>query len=180
MGSIFSSYTQSTLEKGEECLYSTGASFVRSAPVVLFGVIVMISPLLFPPLFPTKLYSLGAIGLGIFTIITTLLSWNATELSITNRRVILKTGLLKRNISEIYLQRCEGVDVNQTFAERLMGFGSVCVRGVGTELPTAKFIETPMQFKRAFTQAMDKKLYGTPGDSPSAGTGENIPSDTQL
>lgn len=152
---MFKSYAESILAPDEKCLYIAGASVVRFAPLLAAALVAILSPFIFP---------LGSIGKwirigGFIFLVLTMLSWNATELAVTNQRVILKTGLLKRFTSELYLQRCEGVDVNQNIMERVMGFGTIIIRGVGTELPPIQYVDNPRDFKKAFSDAMSAVIF---------------------
>lgn len=152
---MFKSYAESILAPDEKCLYIAGASVVRFAPLIAGALVAILSPFIFP---------IGSIGkwisiAGFLFLVITMLSWNATELAVTNQRVILKTGLLKRFTSELYLQRCEGVDVNQNVMERIMGFGTIVIRGVGTELPAIRYVDRPSEFKSAFSNAMNVAIF---------------------
>lgn len=152
---MFKSYAESILAPDETCLYIAGASVVRFAPLIAGALVAILSPFIFP---------IGSIGkwisiAGFLFLVVTMLSWNATELAVTNQRVILKTGLLKRFTSELYLQRCEGVDINQNIMERIMGFGTVVIRGVGTELPAIQYVDRPREFKKAFSDAMNAAIF---------------------
>ena len=162
---MFKSYAESILAPDETCLYIAGASIVRFAPLLAGALVAILSPFIFPLGSIGKWVSIG----GFLFLVFSMLSWNATELAVTNKRVILKTGLLRRFTSELYLQRCEGVDVNQNFMERMMGFGTVIIRGVGTELPAIQYVDKPREFKKVFSDAMNTAIFNhSPLAAPSA------------
>ena len=50
----------------------------------------------------------------------------------------------------------EGVDVDQTLAGRMLGFGSVLIRGVGTKLDPVNYVKDPAGFKDAFFAAAER------------------------
>ena len=54
-----------------------------------------------------------------------------TELALTNRRIIAKSGLIRRNTIELKTNRVESLGVNQGILGRIFNFGSIVVKGVG-------------------------------------------------
>lgn len=77
-----------------------------------------------------------------------------TEMAVTNRRVVLKRGLVSRKVEEMRIDYIEGADVNQTMLGRLLGYGQIKIYGTGTEsivLPV--FAEDPVNFRRALEAA---------------------------
>jgi uncharacterized membrane protein YdbT with pleckstrin-like domain len=54
-----------------------------------------------------------------------------TEIAVTDRRVIVKTGLIRRHTAEMNMDKVESVTVYQPVLGRLLDFGSVQVRGTG-------------------------------------------------
>ncbi len=56
---------------------------------------------------------------------------NATEMAVTNRRVLIKTGMGSRRTLDLMLSRVESIGVEETMWGRMLGYGSVIVRGTG-------------------------------------------------
>ena len=54
-----------------------------------------------------------------------------TELALTNKRIIAKSGLIRRNTIELKTNRVESLGVNQGILGRIFNFGSIVVKGVG-------------------------------------------------
>ena len=54
-----------------------------------------------------------------------------TEIAVTDRRIIFKTGLFQRHTVEISMEKVESVDVDQSILGRVFGYGDVTVRGTG-------------------------------------------------
>src|ERR1044072_7877794 len=54
-----------------------------------------------------------------------------TEVAVTDRRMIYKAGLIRRHTVEMNLDKVESVDVDQSLAGRLFGYGTVTIRGTG-------------------------------------------------
>lgn len=73
---------------------------------------------------------------------------NATEMAVTNKRVIAKTGLTDRRTIEIVLSRIESVVVDEPALGRILGYGTVIVRGTGGTPEVFEKIQHPLQFRQ--------------------------------
>ena len=76
-----------------------------------------------------------------------LLRRNATEMAVTNRRVIVKSGLAERRTIEVLLSRIESVAVEEPALGRLLGYGTVIVRGTGGTPEVFSKIARPLEFR---------------------------------
>jgi uncharacterized membrane protein YdbT with pleckstrin-like domain len=76
-----------------------------------------------------------------------LLIYFSTELAVTNKRVIAKTGIIRRNVVDVSNSKIEGVTYHQGIIGRVFGYGSVLVRGTGVGQVPIPFIERPEFFK---------------------------------
>jgi len=72
----------------------------------------------------------------------------SSEFAITNRRVLIKVGLVRRHSLELLLQKIEGIGVDQGIIGRVLGFGTITVSGVGGTKEAFLMISNPMEFRR--------------------------------
>ena len=77
---------------------------------------------------------------------------NATEMAVTTRRVLIKTGMTSRRTLDMMLSRVESIGVEETTLGRLLGYGSVVVRGTGGTPEPFEMISHPQEFRRAVQQ----------------------------
>jgi uncharacterized membrane protein YdbT with pleckstrin-like domain len=75
----------------------------------------------------------------------------STELAVTDRRVIYKSGVLARHTLEMNCSKVESVDVDQSLLGRLLGFGTIIVRGTGGSLEPIRMISDPLTFRSHIT-----------------------------
>ena len=75
----------------------------------------------------------------------------STELAVTDRRVIYKAGVLSRHTLEMNRGKVESVDVDQSVLGRLLGFGTIVVRGTGGSLEPIRMISDPLTFRSHIT-----------------------------
>ncbi len=85
------------------------------------------------------------IGAALFCI--GLLKRNVTEMAVTNKRVIVKSGLVDRRTTEILLSRIESVVVDEPAVGRILGYGTVIVRGTGGTPEVFEKIQHPLKFR---------------------------------
>jgi len=72
---------------------------------------------------------------------------DATEMAVTNKRVIVKTGLASRRTVELLLPRIESVVVEEPAMGRALGYGTVILRGTGGTPEVFRQIAHPLQFR---------------------------------
>jgi uncharacterized membrane protein YdbT with pleckstrin-like domain len=91
---------------------------------------------------------LGAVALIAGGIIRRL----ATEVAISNRRVLIKTGLFSRRSVEVLLPKVESIGVDESVLGRILGYGRVTVRGTGGTFETFDKITHPNELRRQVQQ----------------------------
>jgi uncharacterized membrane protein YdbT with pleckstrin-like domain len=77
---------------------------------------------------------------------------NATEIAVSNMRVLIKTGLLARKSIEVMLAKVESIGVEESASGRMLGYGTVIVRGTGGTFETFTRIAHPNEFRRQVQQ----------------------------
>jgi uncharacterized membrane protein YdbT with pleckstrin-like domain len=87
-------------------------------------------------------------GIGFAIALYEFLRLRFTEQGVTNKRIILKTGIISRKTEEMKLTSIETVEIHQSVGGRLFGFGSVKVTGRGISAVEFKGIDDPMAVKR--------------------------------
>ena len=80
---------------------------------------------------------------------------STTEFAVTNRRVIAKSGFIRRHTLEMLLSKIESVAVHQSILGRLLGFGSVTVTGTGGTKESFKAIVAPLTVKQTINQIIE-------------------------
>src|SRR5258706_10847674 len=95
------SYVDSNLLAGEKILYRSHTSLWSLAPMILLGILLLI------------------VVVGLFILIWAWILYRTTEFAVTDRRVIAKAGLVSRRTVEMFLDKVESLNVEQTVAGRL-------------------------------------------------------------
>ncbi len=138
------SYIENNLMRGEEIIYQAKVHWVVFLWPAIW-LLVAIS-LLF---FKDTVYAGGIVILiAIVTGVNSIIYFLTSEFGITNKRVMVKVGFIRRNSLEVLLNKVEGIQVNQSILGRIMGYGSIIISGTGgTQNPFHK-ITAPLDFRK--------------------------------
>ena len=83
---------------------------------------------------------------------------NATEMAVTNKRVLIKQGVFGRRTLEILLQKIESIAVEESMSGRILGFGTVIVRGTGGTPEPFKKMAHPLEFRRHVEEQVESLM----------------------
>ena len=132
------SYVESVLTPGERVVHLGRVSAWSQFWMWVLGVLLL-------PVF----------GLGLVPLVIGWINIRTTELAVTERRVIAKFGLIRRDTIEIKVERIESVQVNQSVLGRLLNFGTIVFSGAGTPQLTVPDIAEPLEFRKAVVGAQE-------------------------
>jgi uncharacterized membrane protein YdbT with pleckstrin-like domain len=105
----------------------------------------------------------GSILIGIVPFAMAQIKRASSEFAVTNKRVIVKTGLIKRDTVEMFLHKIESVSVDQSVAGRMLGYGSLALHGTGGTAETFHDIASPLEFRRQVQEQIGKNELGGAG-----------------
>jgi uncharacterized membrane protein YdbT with pleckstrin-like domain len=72
----------------------------------------------------------------------------SAEFAVTNKRVIVKVGIVERRTAEMFLSKIESVGVDQTMPGRILNYGRITLRGTGGTAETFDRIARPLEFRK--------------------------------
>jgi uncharacterized membrane protein YdbT with pleckstrin-like domain len=152
-------YIDEILQPGEKVLYSTNAHWIFYFPaiaawiVALALLIVSVTVAAGIPSLVLACWAVAAV-VAIAALYWTIRGWFqrlTTETDVTDRRVVHKTGFIKRRTFEIPLDKIESVDVDQTILGRILNYGDVTIMGVGEGRQRISTIASPLAFRSSIT-----------------------------
>ena len=98
---------------------------------------------------------LALVGLGVFVLAVAglmfLSRWitdKTSEFAVTNKRVVIKVGLVRRHTLELLLSKVESVGVDQGVIGRILDYGSIVVVGTGGTREPFRNIARPLEFRK--------------------------------
>ncbi len=81
-----------------------------------------------------------------------------SEFAVTNRRVVVKVGLVSRKTIELNLEKVESIGVEQTILGRILDYGTIVIIGTGGTREPFRGIRDPLGFRRAVNQASEARM----------------------
>jgi uncharacterized membrane protein YdbT with pleckstrin-like domain len=90
-----------------------------------------------------------ALAIGALHLLVAWIKQVTTEIAVTNRRVIYKTGLISRRTVEMNMDKVESVDVSQNVFGRVLDYGTILIRGTGAGLEPLSEIASPLALRNA-------------------------------
>jgi uncharacterized membrane protein YdbT with pleckstrin-like domain len=148
-------YVDSILEPGETIRYRSSVSWTTYVPSILLSMCALAALLVganygdvtsYVWLVPL-VFILAAFGMFVPAWFR---RWT-TEIAVTDRRIILKRGLIRRHTVEMNMQKVESVDVDQTLLGRIFNYGNVTIRGTGTSFEKLRMIDAPLKLRTTVT-----------------------------
>ena len=146
-------YAEKVLQPGESVAYRAQLHWIvylsGLAPAVL-GLVAAIVGFVTYAKGLREMISLVALVLIFVGLFQTLRAWFVvanTEIFVTSKRIIMKTGFIAISSLEMNIDKVESVLVNQGLLGRMMDFGTVTVRGVGSGLEPMANVAAPLELR---------------------------------
>jgi uncharacterized membrane protein YdbT with pleckstrin-like domain len=153
-------YVSSNLMPGEEIVYQAKIHWIVFVPgALLFVIGVALAGLKIQ-------HGVGIIAGGIvllaslYLLLKALVHKLSTELAVTSRRVIAKSGLVMRHTVELNHSKVESFTVDQGILGRIFDFGTLVVNGTGGGKTPIPNIDAPLEFRRRAMQTIDSSQGG--------------------
>ena len=132
------SYIDRILVDGERVIHRARLSMWSRLGLISLGVVLL-------PLF----------GAGLILILWAWVVCRTTELAITNKRIISKSGVIRRATMEMRLDKIESITVDQGLVGRILNYGSITISGTGGDKTPIESIADPLEFQKHFMSATE-------------------------
>jgi uncharacterized membrane protein YdbT with pleckstrin-like domain len=135
-------YIESNLLADETVVYKVRLHWIifwKVCVVIILGIIF---------LFIQPIIGGITILIGVLGSLSPIISYASSEFGVTNKRVIIKVGFVRRKTLELLLQHVEAISVDQTVMGRFLDYGSVTLSGTGGVREVFHNIAAPLEFRR--------------------------------
>lgn len=158
-------YIESNLSKDEKVLVSEKISGWCFKPVCYF---LMVFEFIFLAAITVALFSNdkpplphGMVVFCLFTALLILWIWfsnTKTEMLVTNKRVVLKTGIFIHNTDELRLEKVEAANIKKSLLGLVFGYGDIIFSGTGGKKVIFKAIKQPQVVKNKIDEIFGEYL----------------------
>jgi uncharacterized membrane protein YdbT with pleckstrin-like domain len=139
------SYIDETLLPDEHVVYRTALHwiiFLRPVFVILVGLGLLVAfrtvPLVGAPI----------LLLGVLLLFAPLVAYWSTEFGVTNKRMIVKVGFIRRRTLELLLRQVEALSVDQSLSGRMLDYGTITLSGTGGVREVFHRVREPLELRR--------------------------------
>ena len=163
------SYIDNNLLTDEHVVYRTHLHWIIFAKPILWLLLAFLLYYLYftyiPNSTPNYYALITAIPLliAIFEFIPKLVRYKTSEFGVTDKRVIVKTGFIRVNSSENFLQKVENIQVHQSIWGRIFRYGTIIIIGTGGTQEPFYLIHEPLIFRRQVQEQVGA-LYKPPAN----------------
>lgn len=141
------SYIKSQLLPGEEIKYRGHLHRSIFAPAFSFAVVAVLAFVVVVQSGDLPVFW-GLVAAALVSYIWAQILYSTSEFAVTNKRVVIKVGWLRRRTVETMLSKVEGINVDQSLLGRLLGYGSIIITGTGGTQEPFRNIGSPFEFRR--------------------------------
>lgn len=145
------SYTAATLQANERPLHHTTIHWMALMPSV-FGAglaFIFIGPVAMLASWKGFYVAWLLLLIPVGILLAAAIGVKTSELVITDRRVLIKVGFIRRHTFEMFISKIESVAVYQGMMGRIFDYGTVEIRGTGGSSEAFATIAAPLQFRDA-------------------------------
>jgi|SRR5665213_312829 len=162
------SYIDSNLLAGEQVVFRTRLHWLLFLVPVLVCVVVLLPAAWFIVHSTWSGYAWIPVALAAVILLAAFIKRQSSDFAVTNKRVMMKVGVLSTRSIELLLNKIEAITVNQNFTGRIFGYGDIVVTGSGGTREAFSHIEGPLEFRRAVQSVTDAQSGAARAAAPSA------------
>ncbi len=137
-------YLNKTLSKGEKILETANLHWMAYLPVVFYTIIGLITIF---------------VGVGLFFLIVAgfkFLSNRKTEMIVTNKRIVIKKGIIAVKTDEVKNGKIESISIRQGILGRVFDYSDLYFSGTGTEKVKFTYVAQPVITKSKIEDVIEK------------------------
>jgi len=153
------SYIKKTLLPDEQLSYYSGPHAIVFFPCVIWLVVTVATAIFLSP----EYIFISYIGMMmvIFYAIACYISYISREYGITNKRVLVKMGFIRRHSLEIFFHKIESINTRQSVFGRMFDYGTVIISGTGGSQDPFDFVPHPLEFRRCVQEQMEHLIISS-------------------
>ncbi len=133
------SYVPSDLTEGEKINHRTRLHWILLLLPLLATLLIAL---------PSRQKAPAILFICVIWLLFKVITYLTAEFAVTDKRVMMKKGWIRRDSLEILLGKVESLGVTQSVLGRILNYATVSVHGTGGILSQFRVISKPMEFRR--------------------------------
>jgi uncharacterized membrane protein YdbT with pleckstrin-like domain len=173
------SYVEKNLLPGESIVYRAYLHWIIYLPaalVILVAVLLAVAGSKSTPDVTSAFYVAAIIFciIGLLMFLARWITHKTSEFAVTNKRILVKVGFIRRTSLELLLRQIEMIGVEQGIFPRMLGYGTIIVGGTGGTKEPFAHIADPLEFRRQ-VQGQSSDPTGAPPQTVATGDEKTCP-----
>ena len=149
------SYIDRNLIEGERVVYRTRLHWLVFAMPILFTIVVLMPAAWFLYNGSGQAFAWVPLVIALLVLLPAFIKRQSSDFAVTNKRVMMKSGVMTTRSVELLLNKIEAIAVDQSLAGRMFGYGNIVVTGSGGTREAFSHIQSPLEFRRAVQSVSD-------------------------
>lgn len=158
------SYVNGNLLQDERIVYRTRLHWLLFSGPLLFFVIILLPTAWFLANSSWNSYAWTPLAIGVLILLPALIKRQSSDFVVTNKRVMMKLGVLHTRSIELLLDKIEAIAVEQSLPGRMFGYGDIVITGSGGTKEPFSYIQSPLAFRRAVQSVTDLSARVSPAN----------------
>ena len=153
------SYVQHVLQPGEQVRRISRIHWIVYWPGIVAALLAVVAYALSDSRYLPGIWRYTAYALALVAVVLLFKQWLelwVTEIAVTDRRVIYKKGLIRRQTNEMNMDKVESVQIDQSILGRMLDYGDVTILGTGEGFETLRTIASPIELRNSITGTAHK------------------------
>jgi uncharacterized membrane protein YdbT with pleckstrin-like domain len=153
------SYVQHVLQPGEQVRRISRIHWIVYWPGIAAALLGVVAYALSDTRYLPGIWRYTAYALALVAVVLLVKQWLelwVTEIAVTDRRVIYKKGLIRRQTNEMNMDKVESVQIDQSILGRMLDYGDVTILGTGEGFETLRTIASPIELRNSITGTAHK------------------------
>ena len=153
------SYVQRVLQPGEQVRHISSIHWIVYWPGAAVALLAVVAYWFSETRLLTGFWRYTTYALALVAVVLLIqqwFQWWVTEIAVTNRRVIYKKGLIRRQTNEMNMDKVESVQIDQSILGRMLDYGNVTILGTGEGFETLRTIASPIELRNSITGTTHK------------------------
>lgn len=162
------SYIDKDLLDGEHIVYRGKLHWFIYVPVIFWAIV---AAALYVVMKHNHINPLISVFLALYALallLNAMIVRSSTELAVTNKRIIYKSGLISRHTMELNHSKIESIREEQGIIDRIFNRGSLIIEGTGGGKEYLRGIDDPLTFKKRAQMAADQAIAGSAGNTKTS------------
>ena len=149
------SYIDRNLIEGERVVYRTRLHWLVFAMPILFTIVVLMPAAWVLYNGSGQAFAWVPLVIALLVLLPAFIKRQSSDFAVTNKRVMMKSGVMTTRSVELLLNKIEAIAVDQSLAGRMFGYGNIVVTGSGGTREAFSHIQSPLEFRRAVQSVSD-------------------------